>query len=241
MSTALELVNNPVFGRSEAMRRVLVRTPARARSVPAHKVVFVQGEHLRQLTIIVEGRLTATIESPGGQTLLVETLSPFDIIAPAMLFGSRPVLPVTLTAATDTRLVSIETEAFRSIAERFPAVYERFLAVVSEKFEFLTTKMRLLHFATLREKIAGYVLERMRDQNAVTSRTVASARTVELPYGRDRLAELFGVARPSLSRALGGMVNDGLLVVSGKKIEVLRPDRLKSIASSSYRSEEAAD
>jgi CRP-like cAMP-binding protein len=233
MASAEQLADHPLFRTDDlrATARLLARTAVFVRQFSAKQIVLVQGETHDRLTVIAEGRLTATIDSPGGQSLLVETLSAPDIIAPAMLFSADPVVPVTLTAQTDGRLISLEKEAFTTIARAFPVVYERLLSTVSEKFAFIATKMRLLHFATLREKIAGYVLERLQEERRPAVESPGTSTFIELPYNRDRLAELFGVARPSLSRALGAMVDDGLLVVAGKRINVIDRSGLELIAS----------
>lgn len=233
----MELADHPLFGGPELLRRLLARTPARIRTLAREKIVSVQGEPITHLTVVMAGKLSATIVSPSGHTLLVETLGPSDVIAPAMLFSPQPVMPVTLTAITEARLVSLEMQAFGGIARHYPVVYERLLNLIGEKFQFVTTKMRLLHFATLREKVAGYIVERLREAWA-TSSGGATANEVDLPYGRDRLAELFGVARPSLSRALGGMVDEGVIIVSGRRVEVLKPRELAMIAGAGHHADE---
>ena len=41
-----------------------------------------------------------------------------------------------------------------------------------------------------------------------------------MPYSRERLAELFGVTRPSLSRVLGEMANEGIVALAGRRVAV---------------------
>ncbi|MEE8441697.1 MAG: Crp/Fnr family transcriptional regulator, partial [Spirochaetia bacterium] len=174
-----------------------------------------------RLTVLQEGRLTATIESSGGKSLLVETLEAPDVLAPAILFSPEAVMPVTLTANTDGWTTSIGRDRFEQLGRRFPSIYLHLLQDIGEKFSFVTTKMRLLHFTTLRQKISGYLLEREK---------FADGNVIELPYSRERLAELFGVARPSLSRVLGAMAQEGLLTLAGQRIEINDRDAIARIA-----------
>jgi len=220
MATAEVLVDHPLFSEIDldTLHRALAQIPASTATFTAGQVVRVQGDPAERLTVISKGNMTATIETSSGKSLLVETLSAPDILAPAVIFSSEPVLPVTLTATSDGVLISITREHLEQLGRRFPAIYLRLLHEVGEKFNFITMKMRLLHFATLRQKIAGYLLGRIRS---------GMPPVVELPYTRERLAELFGVARPSLSRALGEFVHEGVLEVSGHTVTVRDMDRLR--------------
>ena len=44
---------------------------------------------------------------------------------------------------------------------------------------------------------------------------------IEIPISQNELSELFGVARPSLSRALREMNDDGLIIARGRKVKVV--------------------
>ena len=49
-----------------------------------------------------------------------------------------------------------------------------------------------------------------------------------LPHSQAQLAELFGVARPSIGRALVEMNLDGIIRTEGKKVEILDQEGLRS-------------
>lgn len=44
--------------------------------------------------------------------------------------------------------------------------------------------------------------------------------------GREEMADYMGVARPSLSRELGAMQNEGIIALHGRAIEVVDQERL---------------
>lgn len=217
---ASQILGNPLFsGISDlALESALERIRSRIVKFDDKRVVKLQGEPYDSLCLLTEGRLVATIEMESGRSLMVETLAAPDVLAVAVFFAPEPVIPVTLTAVSAGSYIEIERDDLDRLGMEFPAIFRRLLVICAEKFEFITTKMRLLHFATIRQKVASYLLERYR---------FAKSDGITLPYTRERLAELFGVARPSLSRVLGEMANEGLIAASGRRVTVLQAEALK--------------
>jgi CRP-like cAMP-binding protein len=205
------------------LRAVLGRVRVRERSFSEGQVTGVQGDLISDLSVIYDGSLAATMESANGKSLMVETLGPGEVLAPAVLLAAEPRLPVTLTAVRSGGLVVVPLGAVLDLAEQYPAVYRTLLELASAKFEFLTTKMRLLHFASLRQKIAGFLLE-LADRQGSHS----PAAEVRLPYTRERLAELFGVARPSLSRALGELADENVIRAVREHVVIRDIDALRA-------------
>jgi CRP-like cAMP-binding protein len=69
-----------------------------------------------------------------------------------------------------------------------------------------------LSFTTIKGKLAQYLLD--------LSRQSGSGR-IFLPHSQSQLAELFGVARPSIGRAMGALNQEGIIRAEGKKVEIL--------------------
>jgi CRP-like cAMP-binding protein len=90
------------------------------------------------------------------------------------------------------------------------------------KVIFLLEKLRLFKLKSLRQKFSGYLLSLSAKQNSDT---------VQRPYNREELAELFGVARPSLSRICSELSDKGLLRLEGKNITILNKKGLQKYLS----------
>jgi CRP-like cAMP-binding protein len=56
---------------------------------------------------------------------------------------------------------------------------------------------------------------------------------VVLPAPKEKMAETFGVTRPSLSRELGAMAREGLIAVDGRRIAILRMEELVGLVERS--------
>ena len=198
--------------------------PARLRDLPAGKTYMVQGDAYHALSLLLAFRLDATPDDFSGKRLLVETILAPETLAAPLLFTDEPEIPVTLTATDDSRVMEIPRATLFAIADRFPVIYRRLLQDAGSRISFLSAKLRLSSFSTLTQKIAGYLL-------SLVPAGRSGPVSVNLPYGREDLASLFGVARPSLSRALGSMVREGLISLHGKKIEIRSVAGLAGCAS----------
>jgi CRP-like cAMP-binding protein len=74
----------------------------------------------------------------------------------------------------------------------------------------LSDKLYFLSFKTIRQKIANYLLKLPAKEGVVT-----------LDRSQNSLAEYFGVTRPSLSRELANMQEEGLIEMERKTIRIL--------------------
>jgi CRP-like cAMP-binding protein len=100
-------------------------------------------------------------------------------------------------------------------------ILQNFLNVVSSQTQMLTSKLRFLSFKTIKGKIAQYIIGLAGPDKDM----------IELPLTQHDLAEQFGVARPSLARALGEMAEEGIISVDRKVIRILDRRRLATVGS----------
>ena len=98
-----------------------------------------------------------------------------------------------VTALTDCAVWHINREAFFEFMQHEPTVLRTFLEILSERGRFLSRKMRTFAVNSLRNRVIEY----LEANGSITS--VAAA------------AEQLGATRPSLSRVLSDMLDEGVL------------------------------
>lgn len=176
-------------------------------------LVYTMGTELERLILLVSGRLSAEIVDSEGRVLKIESLEQGAVLAGPVLFSSDPYLPVQLTAETDCCIASLDKQEALQMFGTNPRILSNFLREAGDKVVFLSEKIRLLRFATIREKAAGYFLEASRRAASIGEKPEDNTTYVhvQLRYSIESLADLFGVTRPALSRCLGEMVEEGLL------------------------------
>ncbi|MCF7953459.1 MAG: Crp/Fnr family transcriptional regulator [Spirochaetales bacterium] len=184
------------------------------------EVIHFQGDAYEDLIVLLEGKANARFQDYSGKIMRVETLQAPEAVAAAILFSREAILPVMLIAESKVRLLRIPKKRLLSLFQREPVIMENYLRDMGDKVAFLADKIRLIQFSTLKQKLAGYLLF-LRDSQKRDS--------LKLLYSREKLAEMFGVERPSLSRELSRMNDEGLLEVKGREILITDLESLKGL------------
>ncbi|RKX80862.1 MAG: hypothetical protein DRZ90_09790 [Spirochaetes bacterium] len=193
---------------------------AEVEEYPAGTMVRHQGDRYEGLIIVAEGILETRIDDGSGRGMMVEYFRPVSMVASAVLVSSNPVLPVSLIARKDVTLISFKRDELFSLFSREPAVLKAYMADAGDKVRFLTKKLRLLRFGTLRQRIADHLLSLALEQETDRPRW---------RHGREQMADLLGVARPSLSRELSMMSQEGLIQKMNRSHVGLCVSRLENL------------
>ena len=156
------------------------------------------GDPCRALMVLVEGQAEARMTGEEGREILVDHLKAPILLAPAFLFATPNIVPVEVNAVTDCVVWHINRESFFEFIQQEPTVLRAFLEILSERGAFLSKKMRTFAVNSLRNR----VLEYLEANGSITS--VATA------------ALQLGATRPSLSRVLSEMLDEGLVVKDEK-------------------------
>lgn len=193
------------------LTRLFRRYPFSFRRYESGNLIAQRGDEYSSLMILVQGELSAEISDAQGHTLKVESLHAPSPVAAGILFGDDNHLPVSLTAVVDAHIISIHRDVLLKMAAEDPKLLRTLLRDAGNRIHFLADKLRFMKFHTIREKLCTYLLEL--DQRS-------PGQLLNLPYSMETLAELFGVSRPSLSRVMGNLVDQGLISRSGRSYRI---------------------
>ncbi len=188
-------------------------------------IIAMQGEEYRNLLVVLEGTAGTEMLDPTGRRIKLETFFPGAPLAPGILFAKDNRLPVTIEAESDSAVLAISKRSLLSLLNNDPACLEFYMSLMGDKIVLLAEKLRLIKFSSLQQKIAGYILNQMDCQNSAD---------IQLPYSREYMADLFGVARPSLSRELSRLSHAGIIELQKKRILVRKKMALEYILEGKY-------
>lgn len=220
------------------------------------ELILLQGCVYTSLYILLDGSAYAEMTDDEGHCMRVETFAPVEAFASAVLFSPKPVLPVTVGAQSDCRILSFSKEEIIKMCMSEKAILEGLLADSGARVQFLSERLRLTRFATLRQRIADWLMRKaqaqytmLRDSSETARRLLPDAPEtnrkslqglqqplrIRVEPSFEKMADLMGVERPSLSRELSRMRSDGLIDMEGRIIILKDIEALKKIRNSKSR------
>lgn len=205
---------------TQQISSVLTESAARIRSYPMDTLIAQAGDEVLHLQIVLEGSVKAEMVDYTGKVIKIEDIVPPHPLAPAFLFGTQNRYPVNITAGGDVKVLSIPREQFLVILQNSKSVLVNFVNIVSSRGQFLSNKIKFLSFTTIKGKLAQYLLD-------LSSKS--GSPKLSLPSSQAQLSELFGVARPSIGRAIGELNRDGIIRTEGREVTILDSARLSML------------
>jgi CRP/FNR family transcriptional regulator, dissimilatory nitrate respiration regulator len=173
--------------------------------------LILQGMPYKALYIITEGWCIGQMADSSGKILKIEDFKAPYALASALLFADNNKIPVTVWAKTDIKLLIIPKAELISLCRKDQRFMLNLLNDIANKFTFISDKLMYLQFNSLQDKIVYYLSSQKPDQSG----------WIALKHSIQELSTLFGVERPSLSRALSRMEVEGIIERSGKKIKAV--------------------
>lgn len=219
------LIKNPLFrGLSHYETGEIIKNiHHQVKTLHKNEILAIEGDSLNQMIIILKGAVVGDMMVFEGNVLRLEKVEAPDTIATAFIFGESGKLPVTITATESTHLLLIQKEDLLNLFLSNKLILNNFLNIISERAQFLRKKIKLLGLYSIKGKIAFYLLElhKKTGNNKLT-----------LPHTQAELAEMLGVARPSIGRTFRELHNSNIIKAKGKKLEIINKIKLSELLKS---------
>jgi CRP-like cAMP-binding protein len=170
---------------------------------PSNFTIALEDEKSTYIGIVLEGKLLIKAYSLGGRNFTINTLEPGMIFGDVLLFGKLGnTYPGNLITKGVVTLAVIPNEAIMEYIKD-PIFLSNFLQVLSDKVYMVNTKNKLLSQDSIRDKIIYYLTEERRHQHS---------NVIQLNMSKEELANHLFIPRPSLSRELIHMRDEGLIL-----------------------------
>jgi CRP/FNR family transcriptional regulator, dissimilatory nitrate respiration regulator len=208
-----KLSGAPVFRgvRVEDIEAILSVVPYRIRKFKAGTLISQSGEPVNSLMIVTDGIVKGEMVDEAGRVIKIEDIPAPGALATAFIFGNSNRFPVNVVAVSEVEMLSIEKPDFLKLLMGNDILLVNFLNMISNRSQFLSEKIKFLNFKTIKGKLAHYILQKAQGGKA----------SIVMDMTQNDLADFFGVARPSVSRALGELEQEGYLEAEGKNIRIL--------------------
>ena len=182
-------------------------------------IIFFEGDMPEKLYVLVEGKVSVCKDSASGRRmLLTDIVHPGDLFGEIYVFMEKEEYDIYALAVEHTVILEISSQLFFSKREKRASVdfviMQNLLRLFAEKADALNEKVKVLGSGGIREKIVRYLCKNQKADGSVC-----------LYSTREEIADYLNVARPSLSREIGKMQEDGLIEIDGKVIRIKNQEK----------------
>lgn len=199
--------HTPLFkGMTEGELLPFVLSPRHAlKSFDEGEYIARQGDPCRSLLLLCSGIVRAQMVNDDGKQFTVSTLSAPLLLAPAFVFSALNRFPANIVALDSCEILAMNKDVFIDFIRQYPTAMTNFLELVSNRVVLLSKKLNEFALQSLKTRLVNY----LRIHHALGSHS--------------ELAQIMGVARPSLSRAIAELIADGSITLHGKQVDVANP------------------
>jgi CRP-like cAMP-binding protein len=189
--------------------RAIVASP-RIEQLAEGRTLFLQGTPANAFFIMLDGWVVLTRRQADGERAVVKLVGPGESFAEALIVqGAR--YPVSAEAATQARLLRIDTAAIRTLVVSNPRIALAIVAACHKQLHELIEQVEHIKTWSARRRLACFIL------NAVSVKEGPA--TVTLPVDRALIAARLGMTPSTLSRTLAALEPLGI-VVHGREVTV---------------------
>lgn len=168
--------------------------------------ITVEDHPFTGIGIVISGEVLVTKEDSAGKRLVLAKLKPSQMFGETVAFSGNNHWLATVIAATDCTVLFFTPDVIVGSCPKMcvghKSLIYNMLKIVSEKALDLNRKIKYLSIKSIRTKISEYLLE----QYKISGKTKFT-----VPLNRGELADFLNVSRPSLSREMIKMKDEGTI------------------------------
>lgn len=180
-------------------------------SCDKNEIVAFEGDICSSLGIVLQGTIEVQKHHPSGKIVSLTRLRYGDVFGEAIVFSDKSEYPNTLAAIEKTEILYITREKVIILCSKSNEILSNMLELLSNKILMLNCKIKELSLDNLRAKICFFLYAEYKNQNSLK---------LILSMDRNQLAQALGTQRPSLSRELSKMKNDGIIDFNKNIIDI---------------------
>lgn len=172
------------------------------------------GGELPSAGLLLKGRIESSFQNENFDQITMHSIGGGYLFGEALVINNAKNSPVQVRAVEDCIVLFIDLKVIYHSDIQSPLrviLTENLIKSLARKNLILNQKVRILSRKSLRERILFYLGTLPKDKNG----------WVKIPFNKTVLAEYLGVNRSALSRELGRMQDEEILISDGRKMKTL--------------------
>ncbi len=185
----------------------------RIKKVAKDDYVVQLGGTMQYAGLLLKGKIESSFQNENFDQITMHTFTGGYLFGEGLVINHAKNSPVQVRAVEDSVVLFIDLEMIYAAADNSPIqniLARNLIKSLAKKNLILNQKVRILSQKSLRDRIFIYLRTLPKDKDSY----------VKIPFTQTALAEYLGVNRSALSRELGRMQNEGLLIVNKGKMKL---------------------
>lgn len=188
------------------------------------EIIALEGDDIKNFGILLEGKLMLYKEKFDGTRVLLKQVHPGQLFGEIASFSDKRKWPAQVQVAKNSTVMFMPPEKITNTCTNLCRGHRmltlNMIKIISKKAINLNKTIEYLSVKSIRQKIAYYLLDQYKK---------TKSRNFMLDMNRNELSDFLNVTRPSLSREMANMRDEGLIDFHRSSIKLLNIDKLSSI------------
>lgn len=181
------------------------------------------GELIEKFGIVLEGEAIIVKENAEGNRVILSVVKKGDLFGEMLVFSSNKIWPVTVRVPSSCKVLFLtHSDLIARCSNNCSwhiSMLQNFMKVISDKSLMLNKKVQYLSIKSIRGKICTYLFDQYQLMKNVN---------IMLPLKRNELADFLNVSRPSMSREICQMRDEGIIDFHLSTFRIKDMEALKS-------------
>jgi len=197
----------------------------RMEAVKRKEPIYLPGDPGDSVFLLKSGKVKISKISEDGREITLAILEPGEIFGELEALDDSP-RDTVAEALDDTHICVIKREDFESLLKRKPDLSFKLTKLIGLRLKRIGTRIEDLVFKDVHARLANLLLEFSQRYGVKEKEGIQ----IGIKITHQEMANLIGSTRETVSMALGEFKRQGLIDLEGRKILILRDDRLSLIA-----------
>lgn len=182
------------------------------------QIIANEGETCNSLGLVIDGIVEIQRIYSSGKHIVLKRMEAGEVFGEAIIFSNKNDYPATIISSSDSVVSYLRKEDIINLCLKDEIILKNFITLLSDKIFILNRKIKVISFKSVRQKVINFILEQVKEQKSGT---------IKLKMNKEQISSLLGIPRPSLSRELMKLRDNGFIEFDRNLIKVLNIEALE--------------
>lgn len=217
-----ELKKNDLFKNidDKDVEKIIKNSRWQVRTYTKGEIIAQEGDECKSLGLVLSGIINIERMYPSGNSVVMKKLMAGEVYGEALIMSDLTKYPATILAMSNCEVLHITKEEIIRLCYSNINILENFISLLSNKIVVLNNKIKSISFRSIRQKVADYILNEQKRQKT---------NEIKLASTKEEIATYIGIPRPSFSRELISLRDEGIIEFNRSYIIILEEEKLENI------------